>query len=493
MTQQGWWIWQFLIILTGVLCPTVGLAQSIDPQVIHVVNRLSFGARPGDYEQVQAIGVDRYIQAQLNPSENASQIPEPSDRQAQLASQPNRSTDAGTMVQLFRAPNDPANPNAKNHALQQVGRDNLKDATAARLWRAIASPRQLEEVMVDFWFNHFNVHSGKGRTKIWVNSYEQTAIRPHALGKFRDLLGATARHPAMLYYLDNWQNTAKGINENYARELMELHTLGVDGGYSQADVTTLAKVFTGWGLAAYNSEQPMSNDPTSGFSFSAKRHDATPKQFLDKPLKQTGEAEGEEVLDILATHPSTAKFISFKLAQYFVSDRPPQSLVDRLQKQFLATDGDIRQVLQTLFASPEFRNPKIYQQKYKTPYQYVISAVRATGETPLNPVPLSTTLQQLSMPIYGCPTPDGYPQVAANWLNPDSTVRRLSFAVNLGNGTIGIAIPANRKMPIAPVPIANLTQTIGPLLQSSTRERIQSQPANLRTGLMLGSPEFMYR
>jgi uncharacterized protein (DUF1800 family) len=492
MTRQGWWIWQFLIILGGILSPAAGLAQSIDPQVMHVVNRLSFGARPGDYEQVQAIGVDRYIQAQLNPS----QIPEPADLQAQLASLLNRSTDAGTMVQLFRAPNDPANPNAKNQALALAGRDNLKDATATRLWRAIASPRQLEEVMVDFWFNHFNVHSGKGRTKIWVNSYEQTAIRPHTLGKFRDLLAATARHPAMLYYLDNWQNTAKGINENYARELMELHTLGVDGGYSQTDVTTLAKVFTGWGLAAYNA-QPANAQAAipiaSGFAFSAKKHDATPKQFLGEQLKQTGEAEGEEVLDILATHPSTAKFISFKLAQYFVSDRPPQSLVDRLQKQFLVTDGDIRQVLRTLFASPEFRNPQIYQQKYKTPYQYVVSAVRATGETTLNPVPLSTTLQQLSMPIYGCPTPDGYPQVAVNWLNPDSTVRRLSFAVNLGNGTIGITIPANSKMPIAPVPIANLTQTIAPLLQPSTRQRIQLQPANLRTGLMLGSPEFMYR
>jgi uncharacterized protein (DUF1800 family) len=483
MTQKRWWIWQFLIILAGVLCPTVGLAQAIDPQVMHVVNRLSFGARPGDYEQVQAMGVDQYIQSQLNPD----QIPEPPALQAQLASLPNLTIDAGSMVQLFRAPKDPDNANAKNAALAAAGRDILKDATAARLWRAIASPRQLEEVMVDFWFNHFNVHSGKGRTKLWVNSYEQAAIRPHALGKFRDLLETTARHPAMLYYLDNWQNTAKGINENYARELMELHTLGVDGGYSQADVTTLAKVFTGWGLAPYNAEPPIAS------GFYAKRHDTTPKRFLGKPLPQKGEAEGAAVLDILATHPSTAKFISFKLAQYFVSDQPPQSLVDRLQKRFLATDGDIRQVLQSLFASPEFRQPKIYQRKYKTPYQYVISAVRATGETPLNTVPLSTTLQQLSMPIYGCPTPDGYKPIEANWLNPDSTVRRLSFAVNLGNGTLGITIPANRKLPIAPVPIANLMQTIDPLLKPTTRQQIQAQPAKLRPSLMLGSPEFMYR
>jgi uncharacterized protein (DUF1800 family) len=485
MTRQRWWIWQFLMILAGVLSPTVGLAQSIDPQVMHVVNRLSFGARPGDYEQVQAMGVDRYIQSQLNPA----QIPEPPALTAKLTTLPSLAIDAGSMVQLFRTPKDPANPNAKNEALITTGRDILKAATAARLWRAIDSPRQLEEVMVDFWFNHFNVHSGKGRTKIWLNSYEQTAIRPHALGKFRDLLSATARHPAMLYYLDNWQNTAKGLNENYARELMELHTLGVDGGYSQTDVNSLAKVFTGWGLAPYNAESPIA----SGFTFYPGRHDTKPKVFLGQTLTKKGEAEGTEVLGILATHPSTAKFISFKLAQYFVSDQPPQRLVDRLQKRFLATDGDIRQVLQTLFASPEFRDPQIYQRKYKTPYQYVISAVRATGATPLNPGPLSSTLQQLSMPIYGCPTPDGYKPVETNWLNPDSTVRRLNFAVTLGSGSIGITVPANSQMKASPVAIENLTQTIEPLLKPVTRQRIQAQPKNLRTGLMLGSPEFMYR
>jgi uncharacterized protein (DUF1800 family) len=482
--RQRWWTWQFLIILAGVLSPTVGLAQAIDPQVMHVVNRLSFGARPGDYEQVQAIGVDRYIQTQLNPD----QIPEPAALTAQLASLPNLTIDAGSMVQLFRRPNDPANPNAKNAAIAQTGRDNVKDATAARLWRAIDSPRQLEEVMVDFWFNHFNVYSGKGRTKIWVNSYEQDAIRPHALGKFRNLLATTSRHPAMLYYLDNWQNTAQGINENYARELMELHTLGVDGGYSQTDVMTVARVFTGWSLAGYNVKAPIA----SGFTFYANRHDPTPKQVLGRSLPPTGQAEGEAVLDILATHPSTAKFISFKLAQYFVADRPPQSLVNRLQKRFLATDGDIRQVLQTLFASPEFRNPKIYQRKYKTPYQYVISAVRATGVTAPTIAPLSSTLQQLSMPIYGSPTPDGYKQVEANWLNPDSTVRRLNFAVKLGNGTIGITTPiAPQKF--APIDRKTLDQTIGPWLKPKTRQAIQAQPANTRSGLMLGSPEFMYR
>jgi uncharacterized protein (DUF1800 family) len=428
--KRRWVMIQFLVLLGWSM--QSASAQSLDPKVLHVVNRISFGARPGDYERVQTIGIDRYIQEQLNPEK----IPEPPALGDQLAPLSDLWVTAGEGVQLFRSPNNPNDANAKQQALGTFGQNVLKEATQARLLRAINSPRQLEEVMVDFWFNHFNVHSGKGRTKIWLSAYERDAIRLHALGQFRDLLDTTARHPAMLYYLDNWQNTAKGLNENYARELMELHTLGVDGGYTQADVITLAKVLTGWGLSPYNATQPSA----SGFFFNPKQHDNSPKVFLGKTLTQTGEAEGAEVLDILSIHPSTAKFISLKLAQYFVSDKPPQSLVNRLQKRFLATNGEIRKVLQTLFTSPEFSNPKIYRRKYKTPYQYVVSAVRSTGVTVLNTLPLSTTLQQLSMPIYGCPTPDGYKQTETNWLNPDSTVRRLNFAVNLGNGAIGITI-----------------------------------------------------
>jgi uncharacterized protein (DUF1800 family) len=461
------------------------IAQEIDPLVLHVVNRLSFGASPGDYERVQAIGVDRYIQEQLNPA----QLEAPQQLDKKLAKLPGLWLETKNLVQLFRAPENPLSPATKQQALNEAGQQVLNDGTQARFLRAVYSPRQLEEVMTDFWFNHFNVHSGKGRTKIWLSTYERDAIRPHVLGQFRDLLDTTARHPAMLFYLDNWQNTDKGLNENYARELMELHTLGVDGGYTQQDVITLAKVLTGWGIAPYNPNNPID----SGFFFNPKLHDNSPKQFLGQPLQQKGIREGDEALDILASHPSTAKFISYKLAQYFVSDRPSQALINRMQKRFLATDGDIREVLKTLFSSKEFRNPKIYRRKYKTPYQYTISAVRAAGVEVVNVGPLTSLLLQLSMPIYGCPTPDGYKQIQSAWLNPDGTVRRLSFAVGLGNGAVGIDVPANSKMRSLPVPIERLNQTIGPLLNASTQQRIQAQPENLQSGLMLGSPEFMYR
>jgi uncharacterized protein (DUF1800 family) len=461
------------------------VAQEIDPLVLHIVNRLSFGARPGDYERVQEIGVDRYIQEQLNPS----QLADPQQLDKKLAKLPGLWLETKNLVQLFRAPENPLSPETKQQALNEAGQQALNDGTQARFLRAVYSPRQLEEVMTDFWFNHFNVHSGKGRTKIWLSTYERDAIRPHVLGQFRDLLDTTARHPAMLFYLDNWLNKKNKLNENYARELMELHTLGVDGGYTQQDVITLAKVLTGWGIAPYNANEPI----VSGFFFNPKLHDSSPKEFLGKPLRQKGELEGAEALDILASHPSTAKFISYKLAQYFVSDKPSQALINRLQKRFLETDGNIREVLKTLFNSPEFRNPKIYRRKYKTPYQYTVAAVRAAGVEVVNVAPLTEILQQLAMPIYGCPTPDGYKQIESAWLNPEGTVRRLSFAVNLGNGAVGIDIPANSKMRSLPVPIDRLNQTIDPLLEPSTQQKIQAQPENLRSGLMLGSPEFMYR
>jgi uncharacterized protein (DUF1800 family) len=284
----------------------------------------------------------------------------------------------------------------------------------------------------------------------------------------------------MLFYLDNWQSSKQGLNENYARELMELHTLGVDGGYTQADVLSLAKILTGWTIAPYAKPDP------SGFYFNPNRHDNSIQQFLGKPLGK-GLAQGEAALDILAQHPATAKFVSYKLAQYFVSDRPPQALVTQMQRRFLATDGDLREVLKTLFKSTAFRNPKVFQRKYKTPYQYLVSAVRSTGITVEKPDPLILTLQQLSMPLYGCPTPDGYKQTETAWLNPDSMVRRLNFAIALGNGRSGLTAG------VQPVTVDRLQTTVLPQLKPRTQQQIAAQSPSLRSGLMLGSPEFMYR
>ncbi len=327
----------------------------------------------------------------------------------------------------------------------------MEQAVQARLWRAVESPRQLQEVMVDFWYNHFNVFAAKGLDHLWVGAYEEQAIRPYALGRFRDLLGATAHHPAMLFYLDNWQNTApnspgvrgkqQGLNENYARELMELHTLGVDGGYTQEDVIALARILTGWGLG-----RPRGRDINKGgFFFDPKRHDFSDKVFLGQTIHGSGVAEGEEALDILARNPATARHISFELAQYFVADEPPSALVERLRKRFLDTDGDIRAVLDTLFHSPEFWDQKYYGNKFKTPYQYVVSAVRATDMKVVNVRPLYGMLMQLGMPLYGCLTPDGYKNTRDAWLNPDAMTRRIGFATALASGRLPLGQPVKES------------------------------------------------
>lgn len=462
------------------------VAKPADPQVLHLLNRVSFGARPGDIERVTSLGVERYLQQQLNP---ASLTPSPRlTRQISalktlqmtpvaLLQQFNpRSTSAG------QKPNDVQTRQMNQKKVRQV----LQEAVQARLLRAVGSEAQLEEQMVDFWFNHFNVFSGKGLTRLWVGAYENQAIRPYALGKFRQLLGATARHPAMLFYLDNWQNTApdssmargrfKGLNENYARELLELHTLGVKGGYTQQDVIALAKIFTGWGLSPPNRRQ---GNNTSGFYFDARRHDFSDKVFLGQTIKGKGMDEGERALDILAKHPATARHISYKLAQYFVADKPPPSLVERLSQRFLATDGEIRPVLETLFKSPEFWESRHAGRKLKTPYQYVVSSLRALNVEVRDAATIQAALQQLGMPLYGCPTPDGYKNTEAAWLNPDALGRRLSLATGL----------AERERADA----GQLMNTLGDSFSDHTRQVLTSSSPQLRTALILGSPEFMYR
>jgi len=366
--------------------------------------------------------------------------------------------------------------------------------------------------MVDFWFNHFNVFSGKGLDHIWVGNYEENAIRPYALGHFRDLLGATAKHPAMLLYLDNAQSSAAnappprgffgmfgnskkkqptGLNENYAREVMELHTLGVDGGYTQKDVTELARILTGWTF------QNRSNRRGEGgvFYFDPNRHDFGDKVFLGQTFHGDGVSEGERALDMLAESPVTAHHISQELAQYFVSDNPPASLVDHLSKVYEGTHGDIRAVLTALFASPEFRAPENSDVKFKTPYQYVISALRATGFDVLNFKPVTGALVQLGMPLYGCPTPDGYKNTQDAWLNPDAMVHRINLAVGIGRGAPkfrqaeGADAADNPHLP--PADGALVLSTLGNSFSAKTRAAYDSAPNNLRAAVLLGSPEFM--
>ncbi len=359
---------------------------------------------------------------------------------------------------------------------QSVVHDEL---VQAKLLRAIYSDRQLEEVMTDFWFNHFNVFVGKGADRLYLTNYEQEVIRPRALGTFEDLLVATAKSPAMLFYLDNWLSVGpnsmqalgipsrpygpygpygprrfpnpnakrkqqSGLNENYGRELMELHTLSVNGGYSQRDVTEVAKVFTGWTI-----DKPNEG---GGFQFDPRRHEPGPKFVLGHRIKPKGEEEGMEVLHMLATSPQTAHFISLKLAQRFVSDDPPPALVDRMAKTFEKKKGDIREVLSTLFHSAEFWDESAYRAKVKTPFEFVASAVRATGADVDDARPLQNQLNKMGMPLYGAQPPTGYSMKSDAWVNSSALLNRMNFALALTSGKIrGVKIDVAQLAGSAPV------------------------------------------
>ena len=494
--------------------PAAAAAPAADRQILHVLDRLGFGPTPADFGHVKAVGIERYIAEQLAPEA----IAEPPELAARLAGFETLRLDP---IELFvrygpRLPGGGVKPSPEEiKARRQAARIIVREAAEARVLRALYSPRQLTEVMVDFWFNHFNVFALKGLDHLWVGAYEEAAIRPHALGHFRDLLRATARHPAMLFYLDNWENSAPGsrmpngraagLNENYARELMELHTTGVDGGYTQEDVIALARILTGWGLARPRMPPP----DRSGFYFDPTRHDDGTKRFLGRDIAANGMAEGEEALDSLAASPATSRHIARKLAQYFVADTPPAALVESLAARFRETEGDISAVLRTLFASREFHAS--IAAKYKTPYRFVLSSARAAGLPVHNPRPLLGTMARLGMPLYGCPTPDGYKNTEEAWLSPEATTLRVSFATALAAGRLPLdrvpavtpAAAAGPGMPEAneaangqaangpPVEADKLAMLLAPALSPRARTTIDAAEPTLRGALLLGGPDFM--
>ena len=419
--------------------------------VLHALNRLTFGPRPGDVERVRSIGLQAWIDQQLAPSRI-------DDRAlgARLARLDTLALDSRTIQQDYSGPamverrrrqlagNREPGARQPNEVLRK-DRQVIADIEEAKLLRAVYSERQLEEVLVDFWFNHFNVFAGKGATRNYLNEYERDAIRPHVLGNFRELLGATAKSPAMLFYLDNWLNVAesspggasprRGINENYARELMELHTLGVDGGYTQTDIVNVARAFTGWTI------RPREG---SGFMFVPALHDRDEKTVLGRTIKAGGGVDdGEQVLDILAAQPSTARYVALKLATRFVSDTPPQALVERAAARFTATRGDLREVTRTIITSPEFFAPEAYRAKVKTPLEFVASALRTTGAEIRNAVPLARELREMGMPLYFCQPPTGYDETASTWVSAGALVSRMNFAVELGKNAVrGVTVRA---------------------------------------------------
>ncbi|PWT94578.1 MAG: DUF1800 domain-containing protein [Candidatus Melainabacteria bacterium] len=497
-----------LLAVNIAISPPAALSQPLDDEkrAVHVLNRLTFGPRPGDLEAVKAEGVEAYIQAQLHPqtlpespavAEYVSQSKALNLTPAQLFKQYGPPA-AKQQARLIEQSGDGDNRKMEAQIRQNNFRSIYQDASKARILRALESPRQLQEVMTDFWFNHFNVFANKGLDHIWIGSYEEQAIRPHALGKFRDLLEDTCHHAAMLFYLDNWRNRSQGAavagkdngsNENYARELMELHTLGVDGGYTQKDVTELARILTGLGLP--DPRRPLQfaavvqeGNPRFGCYFDRKRHDFGDKVLLGHVIKGSGPAEIEEALDILAASPATAHHISYQLAQYFVADAPPPALVDKLAATFTKSGGDIRTVLNTLFHSPEFWNKDYEGAKFKSPFRYLISSLRAVDAKPTNYDALTGFLRGQGMPLYGCLTPDGYKNTMTAWLNPDMLLKRINFATGL----------TLRRMPAVysgPADPQQLASTLGDNFSIKTTDAVKKAPEPLKAALILGSPEFM--
>lgn len=479
-----------------------------DQKVVQVLNRLTFGAKPGDFERVKAMGVKAYIASQLNPSS----IAENPAVEAQVASAEIIHKKSADLIKEFRlviAQNNAARKEANSkdaskeeQAMKQKHIKVVADQIfKTRLVRALDSERQLQEVMVDFWYNHFNISINKGLDHVLIGVYEEQAIRPNALGRFRDILGATCYHPAMLFYLDNWQNAAPGtlmvvpggstkdkakkkggLNENYARELMELHTLGVDGGYTQKDVIELARVLTGLSL------------PTRGYwgQFYAVRHDQGEKVILGHKIKAKGAGEIEEALDFLAHHPSTAHHISYALAQYFVADEPPKALVDRMAKRFSESDGDIKAVLTTMLESREFFDGQYQNNKYKSPFRYAMSSLRASGSRPAHYEPIYSFLKLQGQPLYACLTPDGYKNTKEAWLNSDALLKRINFATAIGSANFSSA-GGNRALSQSSGQSYDqvLSTVNGGQLSSRTSAVIAKSPEPFKMSLLLGSPEFM--
>jgi uncharacterized protein (DUF1800 family) len=618
------------ILFAGALALTVSSATadyslfekklSNDQQVLHALDRLTFGPRPGDVEAVKKVGLKKWIEAQLHPervTENAQLAAKLAPLDS-LRMSPAEAVAAYPPPQLIRAiaqgkqafPDNPlvraaiqraadrlkvrgaddpraetgqerlrrgrplaefltpeqirtlrsGTPEEKRETLQSIPEDKLDDVvlampqqmrqqliaaakpdlrrkiivasapgqviasdlTEAKLYRAIYSTRQLEEVMVDFWFNHFNVYVDKGADRVLTAAYERDAIRPHVFGKFRDLLEATAESPAMLFYLDNWQSVdpdaqqfpllerlarqkgkqlkqnRRGLNENYARELMELHTLGVDGGYTQKDVTEVARCFTGWTI-----RQPNLG---GAFFYNDRVHDKGEKVVLGVKIPAGGGREdAEKVLDILAKHPSTAHFISRKLAQKFVADDPPPALVERMAKTFQSSDGDIRAVLEAIIHAPEFFSQGAWRAKVKTPFEMIVSAVRATSADVEFAAPLAQQLNQLGQPLYRKVEPTGYSNANAEWVNSAALLGRMNFSLALAaNRVPGVRVDAS-KYSDQPAEAARQVLFRDPAAQTlrSIEKALAEPPADAAldaasvpvtvTGLVLGSPDFQRR
>jgi uncharacterized protein (DUF1800 family) len=538
-------------------------------RIVHALNRLGYGPRPGEVERVHKLGLGKWIELQLNPERI-----DDDDVAPRLASLRTLSLQPADLMQNYELPREAKKELQEKRAalgespsedevrrarrefmqkyrgqMEGTPRQVLDELQAGKILRAVYSERQLDQVLVDFWLNHFNVFADKGPLKFLIGEYEQQAIRPHAWGHFEDLLKATAESPAMLFYLDNWLsadpgaspnaggrqqapgglrgrrgggfggrrphseeettrgrrpggadqplqqpgNRKRGLNENYAREIMELHTLGVDGGYTQKDVTEVARCFTGWTLRGLRQDKP-------GFAFDPRTHDRKDKLVLGQTIKASGKDEGDKVIHLLASHPATARFISTKLARRFVADEPPQALVDRTAEVFRKTNGEVRAVVRSLLTSPEFLAAANRGAKVKTPFEFVVSAVRASGAQVTDARDLARRIAAMGMPLYQQQPPTGYQDTADAWVSTSGLLARLNLALDLSAGRVrgvtadlGSLTPAGREP--AQTTAALAAQLVPAGLSDATRRTIAGEaaaasPPSRIAGLVLGSPEF---
>jgi uncharacterized protein (DUF1800 family) len=518
---------------------------TVEQQAMQLLNRAAFGPRPGDLAAVEQAGTDEWLERQLHPDDVAdgaldamiSQFPLWKESPLALAEQ---NPPQDVFVRNLRRARGVADNaafvlTAADSAARKVINDRANALAnqfqAAKIARAQRSERQLLEVMTDFWENHFSVYAGKMPTRFTLLEWDRDVIRPHALGRFRDLLGAVAHSPAMLYYLDNWQSVGDtlhltlpeyramekaggrrpvirrrgGLNENYGRELLELHTLGVDGGYTQRDVIEVARALTGWTI-----QNPREG---GGFVFREGAHDAEEKVVLGHRLTRgRGEQDGEEVLDIVSRHPATARFIAFKLARRFVTDTPGTALVTRAAETFRATDGDIRAVLRTILTSPEFYARAAYRAKVKSPFELVVSARRILRASPDTTPRTAQAIARLGQPLFGKLTPNGWPETGDQWVNAGSLIDRINFGLQLSQGRLPGA-PVEQWPAWATLEITSLDRQVDGVVEhllggdasGDTRRvllsgqnplvRAGSTRPTLRdlVGLALGSPEFQRR
>lgn len=544
-------VWVLVGLLPVAFAPGAGWpvqplgAQELDREsrAIRLLDRATWGVRPEDVRLVLEMGEARWLEWQLHPDTIDDEVLD-----ARLLENPVIHASVAELYANFPPTNGPelqplrdslamadslperTVARLRSELAERGPNGIIQELTRARLERAVHSRRQLEGVMTEFWFDHFNVFWGKGADRWLTGRFEEDAIRPHVFGKFGDMLKATARHPAMLFYLDNWRSSrpgrGSGINENYARELLELHTLGVDGGYSQEDVRQVALAFTGWtvvppgrrrgtgadsrGMGMDSGGSPAAEPEPWAFQFAEARHDSEDKVVLGHSVKGgRGEAEGLEILSLLARHPATARHLARKLAERFVSDDPQEALVELLAQVYLETDGDLRAVTRALFTSDEFYEPGSPGNRTKSPLLLAASALRVTGGTVDRVPPFQRFFRELDGSPYLAEAPVGYPEASETWNSPGAMVTRVNFGLDFGEGRFRGARPdPNRLRSLSSDPegpeeglrslIVGLRPGIDPdrllaIVEASLTADPPGGPGERRAraaGIVLASPEF---